>query len=123
MAGITDPARQIEVAEVYDGYTVAETQGIEALGLAPDGGAAERLDDGLYGRDGQLPVNLSGGLIGQGGAPGATGLAQVITVSRLIEGRYHSGLQAGRYFRTGLVDCHGGLATVNLTHVLQRVGG
>ena len=79
--------------------------------------------DGLYGRDGPLPVNLSGGLIGQGGAPGATGLAQVITVSRLIEGRYHSGLQAGRYFRTGLVDCHGGLATVNLTHVLQRVGG
>ena len=47
----------------------------------------------------------------------------MITVSRLIEGRYHSGLQAGRDVRTGLVDCHGGLATVNLTHVLQRVGG
>ena len=123
MAGITDPARQIEVAEVYDSYTGAEAQGIEALGLAPDGGAVARLADGLYGRDGPLPINLSGGLIGQGGAPGATGLAQVITVSRLIEGRYHSGLQAGCDVRTGLVDCHGGLATVNLTHVLQRVEG
>ena len=77
--------------------------------------------DGFYDRDGALPVNLSGGLIGQGGAPGATGLAQAIAVSQLLEGRYHAGLQAGRHFRTGLIDCHGGLATVNLTHVLERI--
>jgi len=120
-AGITEPARQIDVAEVYDSYTGAEVQGIEALGLAPDGGAAERLVEGSYDRDGALPINLSGGLIGQGGAPGATGLAQAIAVSQLLEGRYHAGLQAGRQFRTGLVDCHGGLATVNLTHVLERI--
>jgi acetyl-CoA C-acetyltransferase len=68
-----------------------------------------------------LPVNLSGGLIGQGGAPGATGLAQAITISRLLEGRYHPGLQSDRHFRTGLIDCHGGVATVNLTHVLERL--
>jgi acetyl-CoA C-acetyltransferase len=121
MAGITDPARQIDVAEVYDSYTGAEVQGIEALGLAPDGGGVARLADGVYGPDGALPVNLSGGLIGQGGAPGATGIAQAITVSRLIEGRYHAGLQGARDLRTGLIDCHGGLATVNLTHILQRV--
>jgi acetyl-CoA C-acetyltransferase len=121
MAGISDPTRQIDVAEVYDSYTGAEVQGIEALGLAPDGGAAARLADGKYGPDGPLPVNLSGGLIGHGGAPGATGIVQAITVSRLIEGRYHPALQGGRDVRTGLIDCHGGLATVNLTHVLQRV--
>lgn len=120
MAGLTDPARQIDVAEVYDSYTGAELQGIEALMLAPDGGAAARLDDGQYAAQGVLPVNLSGGLIGQGGAPGATGLAQAIAVSRLLEGRYHSGLQRGRQFNTGVIDCHGGVATVNLTHVLQR---
>ncbi len=120
MAGITDPARQIDVAEVYDSYTGAELQGIEALGLAPDGGAAARLVDGCYGLGGALPINLSGGLIGQGGAPGATGIAQAITVSRLLEGRYHGGLQAGRVFQKGVVDCHGGVATVNFTHVLER---
>lgn len=72
---------------------------------------------------GALPVNLSGGLIGQGGVPGATGLAQGIAVSRLLEGRYHAGLQGGRAFRRGLGDCHGGLATVNMTQVLERVEG
>jgi len=121
LAGISDPRREIDLAEVYDSYTGAELQGIEALGLAPDGGAAAGLADGLYGRDGDLPVNLSGGLIGQGGAPGATGIAQAITVSRLIEGRYHPGLQGRRDMRTGLIDCHGGLATVNFAHVLQRI--
>lgn len=121
MAGITDPARQIDLAEVYDSYTGAEVQGIEALLLAPEGGAAARLVDGTYERDGALPVNLSGGLIGQGGVPGATGLAQAIAVSRLLEGRYHADLQAGRHYRTGVIDCHGGLATINLTHVLERL--
>jgi len=121
MAGITDPARQIEVAEVYDSYTGAEVQGLEALRLAPPGGAVARLADGIYDRDGPLPVNLSGGLIGQGGAPGATGLAQVVAVSRLLEGRYHPGLQPARPLRRGLVDCHGGLASVTYTHVLERL--
>ena len=123
MAGITDPARQIDVAEVYDSYTGAEVQGIEALLLAPEGAAAAQVVAGCHDRDGALPVNLSGGLIGQGGAPGATGLAQAISVSRLLEGRYHAGLQAGRAFRTGLIDCHGGVATVSFTHVLERLEG
>jgi acetyl-CoA C-acetyltransferase len=121
MAGLSDPARQIQVAEVYDSYTGAEVQGIEALMLAPDGGAAARMADGIYGRLSDLPVNLSGGLIGQGGAPGATGVVQALTISRLLEGRYHAGLQAGRDFRIGAIDCHGGIATVNVTHVLQRL--
>jgi acetyl-CoA C-acetyltransferase len=123
MAGITDPMGQIDVAEVYDSYSGAEVQGIEALMLAPEGGAVARLRDGVFGAQGALPVNLSGGLIGQGGVPGATGLAQAIAVSRLLEGRYHPGLQGGRAFRRGVIDCHGGLATVNMTHVLERVEG
>jgi acetyl-CoA C-acetyltransferase len=119
MAGLS--AREIQVAEIYDSYTGAEVQGIEALMLAPDGGAAARMVDGIYGRDGELPINLSGGLIGQGGAPGATGVVQALTISRLLEGRYHPGLQMGRDYRIGAVDCHGGVATVNVTHVLQRL--
>lgn len=120
LAGITNPAQQVDLAEVYDSYTGAEVQGIEALGLCPEGEAAKRLCDGAFSLGGALPINLSGGLIGQGGAPGATGIAQAVAVSRLLEGRYHPDLQAGRSFRRGLIDCHGGVATVNLTHVLER---
>lgn len=123
MAGIGDPARELDVAELYDSYTGAEVQAIEAIGLAPEGQAADRLCDGVYGADGVIPVNLSGGLLGQGGVPGATGIAQAVAVSRLLEGRYHPELQRGRAFRRGLIDSHSGVATVNVTHILERIDG
>jgi len=121
-ANITDPADAIDVVELYDSYTGAELQAIEALGLCPAGQAGARGLNGESGLDGQLPVNISGGLIGQGGAPGAVGLAQAITVSRLLEGRYWPELQGERTFRRGLVDCHAGVGTLNVIHILEGTG-
>lgn len=118
-AGIGDPASQIDVAEVYDSYTGAELQAIEALGLCAEGQAGARGLGGDFATDGRLPVNVSGGLIGQGGAPGAVGLAQAITVSRLLEGRYWPELQGDRAYRRGLVDCHAGVGTLNVVHILE----
>lgn len=118
-AGLADPAADIDVVELYDSYTGAELQAIEALGLCPEGEAGPRGLDGEFGLGGRLPVNVSGGLIGQGGAPGAVGLAQAITVSRLLEGRYWSELQAGRRYRRGVVDCHAGVGTLNVVHILE----
>jgi acetyl-CoA C-acetyltransferase len=66
-----------------------------------------------------LPVNLSGGLIGQGGPPGATGVMQIVTLTRLLQGRYWPELQPARALRTALADAHGGVATVSITHVLE----
>lgn len=119
MAGIEQPALQIDVAEVYDAFTGAELQGIEALGLATEGAAAAALEAGVFGKEGRLPVNLSGGLIGQGGAPGATGVLQIATLTRLLQGRYWPALQPKRRLRTALADAHGGIATVSVTHVLE----
>lgn len=118
MAGIDDPAAAFDVAEVYDAFTGAELQSLEALGLAMDGAAARALADGDFDPDGRLPVNLSGGLIGQGGPPGAVGIAQAVTMDRLLGGRYH---HAGGEFRRGLVDAHGGICTVAAVHVMERV--
>ena len=120
LAGIRDPAREIDVAEVYDAYTGAEIQALEALGLVADGKGGVAASSGELTRDGRLPVNLSGGLIGQGSAPGATGIAQVATLARLLEGRYHSGLQPARALKRGLADTHGGIATVCTVHILER---
>jgi acetyl-CoA C-acetyltransferase len=119
MAGIEAPSRQIDVAELYDAFTGAELQGIEALGLAGEGAAAAALEAGEFARDGRLPVNLSGGLIGQGGAPGATGVMQIVTLTRLLQGRYWPELQPQRRLATALADAHGGIATVSFTHVLE----
>lgn len=118
-ASISDPASEIDVVELYDSYTGAEIQAIEALGLCSEGQAGARGLDGEFALQGRMPVNISGGLIGQGGAPGAVGLAQAITVSRLLEGRYWPDLQNGRSYRRGLVDCHAGVGTLNVIHILE----
>ena len=118
-AGIVDPAQDIEVAELYDAFSGAEIQAIEALGLAAEGHAAEWLEQGRFDPTGQVPINLSGGLIGQGSAPGAVGIAQVITVARVLAGDYP--LQpSARVPRRGLTDAHGGVATCSVTHILER---
>jgi len=121
MAGISDPAREIDVAELYDAFSGAELQGIEALGLCGDGAAGRAMEAGEFARDSRLPVNLSGGLIGQGGPPGATGIMQVVTLTKLLQGRYWPQLQPKRDLRFGLADAHGGIATVSVTHVLERM--
>lgn len=120
-AGIKDPAAEIDVAEVYDAFTGAQIQGLEALGLAREGQAAAALTAGEFDADGRIPVNLSGGLLGQGGAPGAVGIAQAVTVERLLAGRYWPAAQPRRELRYGVVDTHGGIATIAAVHVLQRV--
>ena len=120
MAGIKDAAHDIDIAEVCDPFTGAEIQSLEAIGLVLPGEAAPALADGAFDKDGKLPVNLSGGLIGQGGAPGATGIAQAVTMDRLLGGRYFGGAVAASFER-GLIDVHGGVGTLAAVHVLERV--
>lgn len=115
MAGI-DPA-QIAVAEVYDAYAGAEIQGIAALGLVPD--TLRSLRDDVFDADGPLPINLSGGLLGQGAPVGATGVGQTATCALLLEGRYHSGLQPDRPLGHAMADTHGGVGTTCAVTVLK----
>lgn len=121
MAGIRDPARDVDVAEVYDAFTGAEIQGLEALGLCIEGQGAAAVVDGAFAANGRLPVNLSGGLIGQGGAPGATGVLQALTVQRLLSGRYWPQIQPQHDLRIGLTDAHGGICAISVNHVLERI--
>jgi acetyl-CoA C-acetyltransferase len=118
MAGISDPARQIDVAELYDAYTGAQLQAIEATGLSSGETLMRDTESGRFRPGGGLPVNLSGGLLAQGGAPGAVGVAQAVTACELLQGRYPGSPEAGR-FRRALVDCHGGIATQNFSHILE----
>jgi acetyl-CoA C-acetyltransferase len=120
-AGIRRPADEIAFAELYDAYTGAELQGIEGLGLCPAGQAGPALAAGEFDRDALLPINLSGGLIGQGGPPGASGIAQVATLTQLLQRRYHSGLQPKTDRRFGLADTHAGVGTLSVVHLLESV--
>jgi acetyl-CoA C-acetyltransferase len=86
MAGIADPGEEIDLAEVDDVYAFKELQHLEALGLGTAGGLAEMLAEGELEADGDLPVNVSGGSLGQGNLFEANGLARVLECVEQLRG-------------------------------------
>ena len=74
------------VAELHDCFSIAELLVSEAIGLANPGGALELIRSGATRRDGRIPVNTGGGLIGFGHPVGATGVKQVLEVHRQMRG-------------------------------------
>jgi acetyl-CoA C-acetyltransferase len=107
----------IGLAEVYDSYSGAQLQALEALGFA-QGQPLDAEREGAFAVDGSLPINLSGGLLGQGAPVGATGVAQVLAAALQLEGRYF-GMQAQHVPKFALVDTHGGIATLNAISILE----
>jgi acetyl-CoA C-acetyltransferase len=73
-AGITDPRRQLAMAEVHDCFTPTELVLMEDLGFAARGTAWKEVLAGTFARDGELPVNPDGGLKSFGHPVGASGL-------------------------------------------------
>jgi acetyl-CoA C-acetyltransferase len=71
-------ARDLDLAEVDDTYSYRELMHLEALRLARPGEAGPMLEDGFFGRAGELPVNASGGSLGQGYLFEANGLARTL---------------------------------------------
>lgn len=63
MAGIRDPFREIDVVELYDAFTYQELLWLEGLGFCEEGEAASLVEQGATRRDGDLPVNSSGGCL------------------------------------------------------------
>jgi acetyl-CoA C-acetyltransferase len=78
MARVGHPTRAVDLAEVDDTYSYRELMHLEALGLARPGEAGAMLEEGLFGRDGEVPVNVSGGALGQGYLFEANGLARTM---------------------------------------------
>ena len=84
-AGIT--YNQIGTAEVHDCFSIAGILSIEALGFAAPGEGAAFVAAGNTARDGIIPVNTTGGLIGWGHPTGATGVHQAVTIWEQLTGR------------------------------------
>ncbi len=93
-------ARDIDVAELHDSFTIAEIMAYEDLGFIEKGKGAELIRDGVVEMGGEIPVNPSGGLKACGHAVGATGVRQVVELTLQLRG------DAGKR----QVDCENGLA-------------
>jgi len=85
-SNISNPAREVQVAEVDDTYSFKELQHSEALGLADQGRAHTMLERGVYDLDGDLPINPSGGSIGMGHTLEMSGLVRVVEIVEQLRG-------------------------------------
>ena len=85
LAGVS--AKDLQVAEVHDCFSIAELLMYEALGIADYGEAKTLIREGATNLDGRIPVNTGGGLISFGHPVGATGIKQVMEVYRQMKGQ------------------------------------
>lgn len=86
-AGITDPRKQIHMAEVHDCFSVTEAVLMEDLGFSAPGRVIHDVLDGVFDLDGALPVQPDGGLKCFGHPIGASGLRMVYEVYLQLQGR------------------------------------
>ena len=63
MAGITEPFKEIDVAEIYDAFSYQELLWSEGLGFCKKGGGGRLIESGATEMDGELPINPSGGVL------------------------------------------------------------
>ncbi len=119
MAGITEPLRQIDVAELYDSYSGVEVQAVEDLGFVARGQGGPSIAAGMFDLDGDLPVNTSGGLLGRGAPVGATGILQAIEIVQQLWGAVDPRRQVAGA-RRGLTDTHAGIASISVVNIFER---
>jgi benzoylsuccinyl-CoA thiolase BbsB subunit len=77
----------IDLVEVHDAFTINEFLYSDALGFSAPGEAVKLLEDGESDLGGRIPINPSGGLLSRGHPIGPTGAAQIVEVTRQLQGR------------------------------------
>jgi acetyl-CoA acetyltransferase len=85
MAGIAKD--KVGTVECHDCFTIAGIMAVEALGLAEHGKGTDYVLAGKTARDGEVPFNTTGGLIGWGHPTGATGVHQAVTIWEQLTGK------------------------------------
>jgi len=110
----------VDVAEVHDCFTVAEVLAIESLGFFEPGEGITAAREGKTTIDGELPVNLSGGLKAKGHPVGATGGAQISEMTKLLRGD-HVNSDAVEDATVGLTHNAGGTVASCVVNVLEVV--
>jgi acetyl-CoA acetyltransferase len=109
----------IDIAGIYDSFTITLLAFIEDLGLAPRGGAAEACRQGEFGPTGRIPVNSHGGLLSFGHSGVAGGLAHIIEIYQQMAGKAGSRQLGER--NVGILHGEGGILSsqVSLVAVVE----
>jgi len=109
----------IQIAEVHDAFTSVELFSYEDLGFAEPGKGAELIRSGKVNRDGELPINTSGGLKAKGHPISVTGLAQVYEIVHQLRGDCGE-RQAASMPKIGLCHNIGGAGGSIVVNILKK---
>ncbi len=120
-ADITNPRKQLDLAEVHDCFSIVELLTYEDLGFCRPGEGKALLHSGAAGRDGEIPVNVSGGLLSCGHPVGATGIRMVCEIVEHLRGA--AGERQIPDARLGLTHNIGGPGAVAAVMVLGKEPG
>ena len=85
-AGIADPRREIDVAELYVPFSWYEPMWLENLGFAEEREGWKLVDQGVTAFDGELPVNPSGGVLSSNPI-GASGMIRFAEAALQVRGQ------------------------------------
>jgi acetyl-CoA acetyltransferase len=117
MAGLT--ADDIDLAEVHDCFTIAEIMATEDLGFFPRGEGWKAAMAGKTARDGEHPINTSGGLKAKGHPVGASGVGQVVEIWKQLNGLAGE-RQLANSPRIGLTHNVGGSGQTCVVNIFER---
>ena len=107
-AGIKDPRKELSQVECHDCFSISEVIAVESLGVCGRGHAREDVEGGAWKQEGEIPINLSGGLKSFGHPIGASGTREAYEVYKQLQGRAEDSARRLKNPRQGLVHNQGG---------------
>ncbi|HMP42132.1 MAG TPA: acetyl-CoA acetyltransferase [Roseiflexaceae bacterium] len=109
-------AREIRLLELTDPHGIAAALALEASGFAERGMAVRQAQEGFFGADGPHTLASGGGYKARGDTVGASGIYQIVELTRQLSGMAGKGQIQGA--KTALAQCLGGIGATAATHVL-----
>lgn len=110
-----------DLFEISDNFSIYAALSLEAAGVAKPGQSWKLAADGVFNRDGRLPIMTMGGTKARGNPLGATGVYQA--VEAVLQLRGDAGANQVPNARLALVQTLGGAASTAVTHVFEAVNG
>jgi len=107
-AGIKNPRKELDLVECHDCFSSSEAIAVESLGICERGHAKEDIDSGAWTQEGEIPINLSGGLKSFGHPIGASGCRETYEIYKQLQGKAQEPSRQLKNPRMGMVHNQGG---------------
>ena len=110
-------AKDIDVFELHDAFSIMSALSLEACGFAERGQGVRLGLDNEIGPGGRLPICTRGGLKARGHPVGATGMYQIVEVVQQLRSECHETQVDGA--KIGMAQNIGGSGATVITHILK----